>query len=460
MANIITIFEYFNQKDIFYSPIEHSKEYVNEFRDSDLGAIYAAIPWSDLVKFFFPNRIKGRKYLLPERTQIALMFLKNYTGLSDRQLMEHLRGNIFYQIFCGIHIKYLKSINYKHISAIRVRLAERLNTNAKVSKYQKIMIEKWKPYINFEHPLERLLNMDATCYESSVRYPTDAKLLQEAIDFMHQLILSLSKYTSEKIKDDHYYKISKTYKLYSRKRKRSKKEEYKLRTKQVKLLGNQIFKVLRYEQQIHKILKKRQLLRYETIKKVYQQQSQLLRGEKVSHRVVSLHKSYLRPIVRGKETKRVEFGNKAHILNVDKIDLIEYLSFEAYNESKRLKSSVSLVESLFGEVRLLGGDNIYQTNENRHFCTSKGIMTSFVRKGKASKNEYAKSIVRKSISKIRSTQMEGSFGVHKQFYGLSKIRAATEATEMLWIVFGIYTKNSLEIGRRIRQVTENKTIAV
>ena len=29
------------------------------------------------------------------------MVLKAYTGFSDRQLVEHLNGNIHYQIFCG-----------------------------------------------------------------------------------------------------------------------------------------------------------------------------------------------------------------------------------------------------------------------------------------------------------------------------------------------------------------------
>ena len=36
--------------------------------------------------------------------KIALMVLKAYTGFSDRQLVEHLNGNIHYQIFCGIMI--------------------------------------------------------------------------------------------------------------------------------------------------------------------------------------------------------------------------------------------------------------------------------------------------------------------------------------------------------------------
>lgn len=32
------------------------------------------------------------------------MLLKAYTGFSDRQLVEHLDGNVHYQLFCDIMI--------------------------------------------------------------------------------------------------------------------------------------------------------------------------------------------------------------------------------------------------------------------------------------------------------------------------------------------------------------------
>ena len=50
-----------------------------------------------------------------------------------------------------------------------------------------------------------------------------------------------------------------------------------------------------------------------TILKVYEQQHQKAYGnpeEKIKDRIVSLSKPYIRPIVRGKEVKPVEFGAK------------------------------------------------------------------------------------------------------------------------------------------------------
>jgi hypothetical protein len=298
--------------------------------------------------------------------------------------------------------------------------------------------------------------MDATCYESSVRYPTDVKLLQESIDFMHQVLLLVSSRIGHRLRDDNYYKISKAYKIYSRRRRHSKKETDRLKKRQLGVVLHQLSIVHRYKEELRDLLTNRQLSKYLTIEQVALQQSLLLSGVQVKDRIISLYKAYLRPIVRGKETQPVEFGAKGHLLLVDKIVLIEHLSFEPFNESQRLSSSVELVERLLGLVRLLSADNIYATNKNRRYCSSKGILTNFVRKGRASVNEQALKILRRELSKKRASQMEGVFGVEKQHYDLSKIRAVKASTELLWIVFGIETMNGIEIGRRIRQSTANQ----
>ncbi len=50
-----------------------------------------------------------------------------------------------------------------------------------------------------------------------------------------------------------------------------------------------------------------------TITKVLAQQTQIFEtGESVPNRIVSLSKFYIRPIVRGKEVKEVEFGAKVN----------------------------------------------------------------------------------------------------------------------------------------------------
>ena len=45
------------------------------------------------------------------------------------------------------------------------------------------MTEAWKPYIKDSDTVYT----DATCYESAMRYPTDAKLLWEGIERIHTM---------------------------------------------------------------------------------------------------------------------------------------------------------------------------------------------------------------------------------------------------------------------------------
>ena len=48
-------------------------------------------------------------------------------------------------------------------------------------------------------------------------------------------------------------------------------------------------------------------------------------------------------------------------------------------------------------VRLLAADSIDATNANRKLCTKRGITTSFVRKGRAGKDEEQVKIMRSAL---------------------------------------------------------------
>ena len=86
--------------------------------------------------------------------------------------------------------------------------------------------------------------------------------------------------------------------------------------------------------------------------------------ESIPSRLVSLSKPHLRPIVRGKEVKSVEFGAK-----VDVILFIEKLSFNAFNEWTRLMHYLKMHKRLLGgEAKNVGGDTGYAGTENRDYC--------------------------------------------------------------------------------------------
>ena len=170
----------------------------------------------------------------------------------------------------------------------------------------------------------------------------------------------------------------------------------------------------------------------------------LFEGRKVSDRIVSIDRHYVRPIVRGKETKSVEFGAKVNNIQIDGISFIEHLSFKAFNEGMRLKDCIRMQQKLMNvRVRCVAADSIYANNANRKFCTKYGISTSFVRKGRAAKDEPLRKVLRSELSKERATRLEGSFGTQKQHYSLARIKVRNRKTEILWIFFGIHTANAV-----------------
>ena len=175
-------------------------------------------------------------------------------------------------------------------------------------------------------------------------------------------------------------------------------------------------------------------------------------GNSVTDRIVSISKSYIRPIVRGKETKKVEFGAKVNMIQFDGINFIEHLSFNAFHEGNRLEQSVWYGRDLFGKISLVSADAIYATNKNRKYCSSQRITTGFKRKGRAGKYENQRKVMASELQKERATRMEGSFGTEKEYYSLQKIRAKTQATEILWIFFGVHTANAVKIAKRLAQI--------
>ena len=55
------------------------------------------------------------------------------------------------------------------------------------------------------------------------------------------------------------------------------------------------------------------------IRKVLLQEKEMFEGKKVSDRIVSIDCHYVRPIVRGKETKSVKCGAKVNNIQIDGI---------------------------------------------------------------------------------------------------------------------------------------------
>lgn len=426
-----------------FSISENYELFYARFLESDLGKIYQSIPWKDLVSAFdLQENSLGRKSLFSPKGRIALMFLKNYTEVSDRKLIEQLNGNLDYQFFCDICLGANRLTNTKIVSQIRCELAEKLS----IDEIEKILYQCWKPYIREE----RQAVVDATCYESEVRYPSIWKLLWEAVSWLYNQLKINCKLLGKKMIRSKFIKWKKRYIGFSKMRRKTNVKRKSLTRALLKLLK----KFLDFEQEFHPSdikFTKDYYKRVAVINKVYEQQLHHFEtGEKIKNRIVSISKDYVRPIVRGKEIKKVEFGAKVNKVQIDGLSFIEHISFDAFNEGTRLISSIYKVQGLTRKrLTVIGADAIYATNKNRNYVTKHQIKTDFKPKGRKSKNHKEEQKIKQLITKERATRLEGSFGTEKEYYHLKKIKAKNSKTEMLWIFFGIHTKNALEIGRRI-----------
>ena len=423
-----------------FTEFDMLKKYRQSFATSELGRLHALFPFSELAReMHLKSSALGRKSYFSPEGKIALMVLKSYTNFSDSQLIEHLNGNIHYQLFCGVQIDPLHPLtNPKIVSAIRQELADRLD----IESLQAILADHWKPYLENLH----VCMTDATCYESHLRFPTDVKLLWEGIVWLHRHLCKHCRRLHIQRPRNKYLDVSRAYLAYSKLRKRRKSQTRMITRRLLQLLE----KLLDQLEQIHSSYRNRLTLssdyqrRFSVIQMVLEQGKNLFAGKKVSNRIVSIDRHYLRPIIRGKETKSVEFGAKVNNIQIDGISFIEHISFKAFNEGVRLKDCIHLQQQLTKvRVKALAADSIYANNANRKFCTKYHISTSFKRKGRAAKDEPLRKILRSELSRERATRLEGSFGTQKQHYSLARIKARNRKTEMLWIFFGIHTANAV-----------------
>ena len=244
------------------------------------------------------------------------------------------------------------------------------------------------------------------------------------------------------------------------KRKHSRSQPRKITRRLIDLLGKILKEIREIEidyENAEDLLTVREKSDLEIITRMYRQQKNHFRNndsrESIPNRIVSLSKPHLRPIVRGKEVKIVEFGAEVNNIWGDGISFIENLSFNAFNERTRLVHCLKMHKRLFGvEAKKVGGDTGYAGTENRDYCKANGIQTSFVKRGcPFGEKKKEKDLVRKELARMRATAMEGSFGTQKEHYDLRRVKARTKRTEILYIFFGIHTANVVPLAARIEQ---------
>lgn len=446
----------------------------SQFATKPLGELRSALPIKELAALLPKPKKVGAKGWFDNEGKIALQFLKHQTKHSDEELRCRINTDWAYQMFCGIQLGENEEIKDENlIYRVRKFVAEHFEMDL----FQSKLIEHWKP--DMDNTQTGLT--DATAYESYIAYPTDVKLLWQCVEWLNATIRLLCHRYRINLPRNKFKDLKKEVLSYSKRRRKIKKQESKIRKRLLYLCDKLIHQFLpiyikcsiqtitnaigsNKQSSVFQNSSKQLTIKdlddvknyFELIQKVYKQQEFHYDNpeESIPNRIVSLHKPYLRPIVRGKEKKRVEFGAKVNVWQVDGLNFIEHFSFNAFHEGIRLKQGIAFHTKHFGKPSQVGADAIYATNPNRTYCTKLKIATCFRPKGRRTTNKEKRKQedqMRTELGRARATVMEGSFGNEKNHYGLQKIKARTEKTEITWIFFGIMTANAVKVAKRIKK---------
>lgn len=164
---------------------------------------------------------------------------------------------------------------------------------------------------------------------------------------------------------------------------------------------------------------------------VYRQQLWMYENEskRIDDRIVSITQPHIRPIVRGKAGKPVEFGAKLSVSCFDNYVFLDHLNWDNFNESRDLKTQVEAYKNFTGYYpSSVHVDKIYRTRANRAWCKERGIRISGPPLGRPPKN-ISKSTKKQAVEDERFRNIiEGKFGQAKRRYSLNCIMSKLTST--------------------------------
>lgn len=467
------------------------------------------LPWDKIVKPYNAqfHSTEGRPPI-SGRVVLGALIIKHMLALTDRETIQQIQENVFMQYFLG----YASFTNEAPFSpSLFVEIRERLNLEI-LSNINDIIIqhsfEKEQTFIRpndvattvisehedhndadapgsaksnpsegqiqslpeIKETIPELKNegkllMDATVAPQNITFPTDLKLLNAARIKSEELIDKLYNpniHQGEKPRT--YRRVARKDFLNTAKKKgKTAKAIYKANGTQLRYLKRNLGHItdllLAYKiQGIPTKLKQKNIDYLQTMELILHQQQELSTSQshRVADRIVNLHQPHVRPIVRGKEGKKVEFGSKLQVSLVKGFAILNKLSWNNFNEGQWLQNSVENYRKRFGfypeEVL---ADQIYCNRENRKWLKNLGIKLRAKPLGRPS----AEALLN-PVSPGERNPIEGKFGQAKVKYGLANIGAKLKSTSESWVatiilVLNLVNMTRLNVMRFIVNITDS-----
>lgn len=407
-----------------------------------------AIDWRALEVSYAKLFAKTGRPALRARYVLGTLILKHQFELSDEDILQLIIESPYLQYFIGL-AKFTMSAPFEtsSLSRVRERLGDKTFQEFEETLITALVAQKIiKP---------KSLQVDATVFESDITYPTDCGLLEKARQFCVTQIRTLSQVVKKKVRT--YCRVAKKEYLNFTKKKHKTKQQ--IRRMQKSLLQyvrrnlRQVNDLLTQAKTRGYELAEKIITTFETVKRLYAQQCEMYKEKKksIANRIVSLAKPYVRPIVRGKNGKDVEFGAKVQLSHVDGYLFADHLSFDNFNEGTLFTESLEAHQRRFGELpKEVIMDQLYGSRDNRDILREKGIRTSVKKLGRPSTDDASASETRWRKRKQRErNRIEGAIGNGKTCYDLGVVRARTPRTESSWIQMALFSRNLMLATSRI-----------
>jgi hypothetical protein len=406
-----------------------------------------AIEWRELEVSYAKLFAETGRPALRARYVLGTLILKHHFELSDDDIVQLIIENPYLQYFIGLaRFTTTAPFETSSLSRVRERLGEKTFEEFEQTLIATLVAQKVIK--------AKSLQVDATVFESDITYPTDCGLLEKARRFCVKQIQQLSHVVEKKVRT--YCRIAKKQYLNFTKKKRKTKKQirrmHKALLQYVRRNIGQLSELIAHAQARGHVIAEKVAETLETVKRIYAQQREMYQEKKksIANRIVSLAKPYVRPIVRGKNGKDVEFGAKAQLSYVDGYLFVDALSFDNFNESTKLETSVEAYRRRFGKLPDdISMDQIYGTHDNRKYLHELGIRTSVKKLGRPSTDEASASETRWRKRKQRErNRIEGAIGNGKTCHDLGVVRARSPKTESSWIQMALFSRNLMLAVKR------------
>ncbi len=432
-----------------------------------------SIPWEKFEqKYARLFKSKNGNVAKPLRLALGSLIIQTKYQYSDRELVEQLTENPYYQYFIGLPgYQEEPPIDASTLVLFRKRL--KANVIMEANEYMLAAMKEKSPENKDDDQTpptsgggtsesdnsdvsdnKGTLILDATCAPANIRYPQDFSLLNEAREKLETIIIRFCK----------SYGLARP-RMYRRQGRKNYLSLAKTRKRSTKKIRFTIRKQLSYVRRDIKYLEnimsdgyapsKKEIPLLLTIYKLYEQQKYMYKTKvhSVPDRIVSISQPWLRPIVRGKIKTPVEFGAKFDLsLDENGYGRIEKISYDAYNESTILIDAVNRFKERTGHYpeRVLA-DQIYRTRDNRSFCKLHGIRLSGPKLGRPKETAKADKKIEYQDNTDR-IEVERTFSLSKRCYGMGLIRTKLEETTLTSIALSVFVTNLFKIQARILSV--------